>query len=129
MSPNAHWLDVYEPEDEDMHETTHHACLRIIHGNGGAHYHAVKDEPALTADGSGYSARLIVLPTFSCALHEAKVCDTHMFRHLDRADANARRYARNSVVRSLREERERVGAAYDALTARIEKALHEAKEG
>jgi hypothetical protein len=57
----------------DTHETDHHACARIIHGNGiGSNYKTVNAEPAIVTDGSGYAARLRVLPTFGCALHEER---------------------------------------------------------
>lgn len=48
-------------------ETDHRSCVRIKHGNGGE---ASPDESAVVVDGSGYTARLLVLPTFGCALHE-----------------------------------------------------------
>lgn len=71
----------------------HNTCVRIIHGNSCSdHYHpspilmdgtemehgfdndAVqpRKEPAAVLDGSGYAARLVVLPTFGCVLHEPK---------------------------------------------------------
>jgi hypothetical protein len=63
-------------DDENKDETAHHACARIIHGNGDAKYKLpfaqLNAEPALVTDGSGYSARLKVLPTFGCVLHEEK---------------------------------------------------------
>lgn len=55
-----------------MRETEHHACARIIHGNDGRPFPAIKDEPAIVTDRSGYAARLRVLPTFGCALHEER---------------------------------------------------------
>ena len=53
---------------------THSSCVRIIHGNScmGDGYPNVKAEPAVVVDGSGYAARLCVLPTFGCVLHEEK---------------------------------------------------------
>lgn len=51
----------------------HHSCTRIIHGNGdGYSYRRLSKELACVVDGSGYAARLIVLPTFGCILHEEK---------------------------------------------------------
>ncbi len=62
-------------EDEER-STKHHSCVRIIHGNGDAKYDKGYDglsvEPALVTDGSGYAARLIVLPSFGCVLHEPR---------------------------------------------------------
>jgi hypothetical protein len=56
-----------DPEEE----SAHHSCVRIIHGNGDAQRESsTQTEPALVVDGSGYAARLIVLPTFGCVLHE-----------------------------------------------------------
>lgn len=49
---------------------------KIIHGNRyiSEFGEAVKRfaEPAVVTDGSGFAARLMVLPTFGCALHEPK---------------------------------------------------------
>lgn len=46
-------------------------CVRVIHGN---HYEVddniAEKELAIVTDGSGYAARLLVLPTFGCVLHE-----------------------------------------------------------
>lgn len=56
----------------DTRETDRHACARIIHGNDGKRFPTIKDEPAVVTDGSGYAARLRVLPTFGCVLHEPK---------------------------------------------------------
>jgi len=57
----------------DTRPTDHHACARIIHGNpGGIDFAKVNAEPAVVTDGSGYAARLRVLPTFGCLLHEFK---------------------------------------------------------
>jgi len=55
--------------------TEHRTCARIIHGNSHAKIdddQRVKTEPALVTDGSGYAARLVVLPTFGCVLHEER---------------------------------------------------------
>ena len=65
-------------EDDDAyddHETGHHACARIIHGNetgSGTTSKAKAIEIAVVTDGSGYAARLRVLPTFGCVLHEPR---------------------------------------------------------
>lgn len=62
--------DGYGPGE--MRETDHHYCARIIHGNGhGNRFHTVSTEPAVVTDGSGYAARLRVLASFGCLLHEA----------------------------------------------------------
>ena len=62
-----------ESQDEDG-ESEHRYCARIEHGNGGTAKQAKRlaSDPAVVSDGSGYAARLRVLPTFGCALHEAK---------------------------------------------------------
>lgn len=70
-------LDYYEDDDVPGgdHESGHHACARIIHGNDCASNWtsaARAAEPAVVTDGSGYAARLRVLPTFGCVLHEKK---------------------------------------------------------
>jgi hypothetical protein len=63
-----------DESSEDSSETGHHACARIIHGNGyGLKYNQLKNEPAVVTDGSGYAARLRVLPSFGCTLHESKL--------------------------------------------------------
>lgn len=60
-----------ESADSDDGTTEHHYCARIIHGNSGEHYFSkLAVEPAVVTDGSGYAARLRVLPTFGCTLHE-----------------------------------------------------------
>ncbi len=67
----------------DGGESAHHSCVRIIHGNGypddpdpedidAQHTGDVMTELAVVTDGSGYAARLCVLPTFGCVLHEDK---------------------------------------------------------
>jgi hypothetical protein len=63
------------PDDNgDYQYTEHRRCARIIHGNGhDLMLSTVLAEPALVTDGSGYAARLIVLPTFGCALHASTV--------------------------------------------------------
>lgn len=46
-------------------------CTRIIHGNRDTWaYEGTEQQPAVVVDGSGYAARLLVLPTFGCVLHE-----------------------------------------------------------
>lgn len=57
---------------EDDDEIAHHTCVRIIHGNGMDLTCDPVKEQAVVVDGSGYAARLCVLPTFGCALHEPK---------------------------------------------------------
>ena len=59
----------WDPDTNDMVGTEHHACARIIHGNGAGEDRAAR-ELAVVTDGSGYAARLQVLPTFGCVLHE-----------------------------------------------------------
>lgn len=76
----------------DGSSSGHNTCVRIIHGNAGSGYYIncpVYDdgtresadeeanarvhpnkEPAAVLDGSGYAARLVVLPSFGCILHE-----------------------------------------------------------
>lgn len=62
------------PDDEEPdHETEHRSCVRIIHGNADSSSETQSaSEPAVVIDGSGYAARLIVLPTFGCVLHEER---------------------------------------------------------
>ncbi len=74
------WDDEYD--GGDLRETDHHACARIIHGNGQQRdYRKVNSEPAIVTDGSGYAARLRVLPSFGCALHEFARRDGEMELH------------------------------------------------
>jgi len=49
-----------------------YTCVRIIHGNKDGNDITDKTMAAVL-DGSGYSARLVVLPSFGCVLHESKV--------------------------------------------------------
>jgi len=58
-------------EDEEG-ESAHRLCARIEHGNGGSGLETKKlaTDLAVVTDGSGYAARLRVLPTFGCMLHE-----------------------------------------------------------
>lgn len=55
-------------------DTQYRSCVRILHGNGGDHdhleLHPDREQRAIVVDGSGYAARLLVLPTFGCVLHE-----------------------------------------------------------
>ena len=70
----------------DTRETDHHACARIIHGNGSqsrGDFAKVNAEPAVVTDGSGYAARLRVLPTFGCALHEPRATDRISTSHTE----------------------------------------------
>ncbi len=57
-------------DDCEEHESEHRNCNRIHHGNGTTTRETLT-EPAVVTDGSGYVARLRVLPTFGCALWEA----------------------------------------------------------
>jgi len=61
----------WDPAAEERVETQHQTCARIVHGNGGDSP-GVAHELAVVVDGSGYAARLCVLPTFGCALWEPK---------------------------------------------------------
>lgn len=66
-------IDYIGDNVEDDRTSDHRTCVRIIHGNGDAEREdGTMAEPALVIDGSGYAARLIVLPTFGCVLHEPK---------------------------------------------------------
>ena len=67
--------DYSDGDNEDLDaKTEHHNCARIIHGNTDQlPFEKKQVEPAVVVDGSGYSARLKVLPTFGCTLHEEKV--------------------------------------------------------
>lgn len=64
----------YNDADEWVERVTgHHYCARVIHGNSGDYaFDRIAAEPAVLTDGSGYAARLRVLPTFGCVLHEVK---------------------------------------------------------
>jgi hypothetical protein len=71
---SEHGFDV-QTDADDYVTTDHHTCVRIIHGNGHVKYDEPKrllSESAAVVDGSGYAARLVVLPTFGCVLHEPK---------------------------------------------------------
>lgn len=62
------WFD----SDYNEHTSDHATCVRVIHGNRGDQTDKTAKEPAVVVDGSGYAARLLVLPTFGCVLHEEK---------------------------------------------------------
>jgi hypothetical protein len=50
-------------------------CVRIVHGNKrgmDTPEHPAAGQLAAVLDGSGYAARLVVLPAFGCVLHEPK---------------------------------------------------------
>lgn len=67
-------MSVWDDSQDDICETEHRTCVRILHGNGGdLKYRLAAAEPALVVDGSGYAARLVVLPTFGCMLHEEEL--------------------------------------------------------
>lgn len=62
-------------ERDDLVQSGHRTCVRIVHGNGcmtDKKKLNVVNQPAAVVDGSGYAARLVVLPTFGCVLHEGK---------------------------------------------------------
>ena len=63
FAPEPRGLQVYDPETDEDFETQHHTCVRVVHGNG---------DDVKVVDGSGYAARLLVLPNFGCILHEEK---------------------------------------------------------
>lgn len=64
-------LSAWSDDGDYLGETEHSTCTRILHGNGGdVKAPRVFSEPALVTDGSGYAARLVVLPSFGCSLHE-----------------------------------------------------------
>jgi hypothetical protein len=61
-----------EREDYPM-SRNHRTCVRIIHGNDCRREDdSAEREPAAVLDGSGYAARLVVLPSFGCVLHEPR---------------------------------------------------------
>lgn len=64
---NAHFDENYQDG-----ESEHRLCARVQHGNGGSgrEQKALATDLAVVTDGSGYAARLRVLPTFGCVLHE-----------------------------------------------------------
>lgn len=67
--------DFIGDEGQEDRSTEHRSCVRILHGNGDLQFEPYEKsarEPALVVDGSGYAARLIVLPSFGCTLHEPR---------------------------------------------------------
>jgi hypothetical protein len=70
------WCDEEDADDSEkvvgFVQRVEHTCVRIIHGNAGDHEgrKLTPEQPAAVLDGSGYQARLVVLPTFGCVLHE-----------------------------------------------------------
>lgn len=64
---------IYIDDAGDFIESEHATCTRIIHGNGDNDLmrQSIR-ELAIVTDGSGYAARLRVLPEFGCVLHEMK---------------------------------------------------------
>lgn len=76
----GHSLGAPETDDFSYATTGHGTCVRIIHGNRceprlhseGRAIRRAASELAVVTDGSGYAARLLVLPTFGCVLHEPK---------------------------------------------------------
>lgn len=70
--PYPYPFKVKTPEDDDR-DIGHRSCVRIIHGNPDFNERGwAAQEKAAVLDGSGYAARLVVLPTFGCVLHEPK---------------------------------------------------------
>lgn len=65
-------LEAWDEDSGDYVEIGFHSCTRIIHGNDGKRAHVLRRELAVVTDGSGYAAKLQVLPTFGCVLHEAR---------------------------------------------------------
>ena len=65
---------MYDEDYVNVKDSGHRTCVRIIHGNSNRHNsdEVVLKELAVVTDGSGYAARLAVLPSFGCVLHEAK---------------------------------------------------------
>jgi hypothetical protein len=79
-----------EPRDKAWREhepsANHRTCVRIIHGNGSPPNYPwlgrgddspeydgdARKELAAVLDGSGYAARLVVLPSFGCVLHKER---------------------------------------------------------
>lgn len=69
--PRTHYGDIAADGGYGEVESKHRRCVRILHGNS-EHGPSALTELAFVVDGSGYAATLVVLPTFSCALWEAK---------------------------------------------------------
>ena len=64
-------------DDEESTANVGGTCTRIIHANGSWEAPSGSDpalwgskQPAVVLDGSGYAARLVVLPHFGCTLWE-----------------------------------------------------------
>jgi len=66
-------VESWDDDADDMIATGHHACARVIHGNGHRNKKSAANELAVVTDGSGYAARLQVMPAFGCVLHEEKI--------------------------------------------------------
>ena len=66
------YIEAWDEDADDYVKVPFHRCARIIHGNDGKRAHVLRKENAVVTDGSGYAARLCVLPTFGCNLHEPK---------------------------------------------------------
>lgn len=64
----------YSDETGEVESAYRATCVRIVHGNARVNnldeWKAREATPAVVVDGSGYAARLLVLPTFGCVLHE-----------------------------------------------------------
>lgn len=76
MAAERYGLDISGARDSD-----HRTCVRVIFGSGPSYPYPERDEeyvgdprtePAAVLDGSGYAARLVVLPSFGCVLHEER---------------------------------------------------------
>lgn len=65
--------DTWDDDGLEIWPLVRSTCVRIIHGNLTISNPVPSEQqPAMVVDGSGYSARLLVLPTFGCILHEPK---------------------------------------------------------
>lgn len=69
---NEVWDPTADGGDGALVTTEHVRCTLIVHGNGSDEKRATPGTIAYVADGSGYAATLMVLPTFGCVLHEAQ---------------------------------------------------------
>ncbi len=65
-------LTYYDSDTDTEYNSEHTTCTRILHGNGYTDQKRSITELACVLDGSGYAARLVVLPDFGCVLHEDK---------------------------------------------------------
>lgn len=63
-------IEAWDEDADDYVEIPFHACTRIIHGNDGKRADVLRAQEAVVTDGSGYAAKLCVLPSFGCTLHE-----------------------------------------------------------